>query len=419
MPLPLHRGSTDERVGAVLAWTPPVGRSHTTSAVAGTSALPPISPRMHTAPKIVEIDSLDPGRRGADRASRPPTGPASPTWQHSLGFDPTPTGVMLSHLQPQGEPRTADAQASSPTRHDDPRRRHDRLWLPASPRHGSGARRLRRSWAATAPRLTSPVAFLERPARWVRSLARNPHAWSSAPNFAFRPGPARPPTAATWPGWTSAGARHHQRRRTVEPATLQRFVDRFAHFNFADRGNDASVPRPGGRRRSSWRRAPEEPSPAGSASGHRRRTGRGPVRRCLRPGPARAAGKSTVLSSSTVPQSPALPDRRPRDGPGVARTTWSVRCWCTAITSPRATGANRRRSRPVSARRSSTRRRARRPDPWLKTGDLAVSSPTEACSSSAASGTCSSSAAATTIPKTSRPPSRRSPVAGSRPYRCR
>jgi len=33
--------------------------------------------------------------------------------------------------------------------------------------------------------LTSPVSFLERPARWVRSLAENPHAWSAAPNFAF------------------------------------------------------------------------------------------------------------------------------------------------------------------------------------------------------------------------------------------
>ncbi|MBN7443480.1 acyl-CoA synthetase, partial [Mycobacteroides abscessus subsp. abscessus] len=33
--------------------------------------------------------------------------------------------------------------------------------------------------------LTSPLAFLESPSRWVRALATNPHAWSSAPNFAF------------------------------------------------------------------------------------------------------------------------------------------------------------------------------------------------------------------------------------------
>ncbi|PRC58100.1 acyl-CoA synthetase, partial [Mycobacterium sp. ITM-2017-0098] len=33
--------------------------------------------------------------------------------------------------------------------------------------------------------LTSPVAFLEKPARWIRALAENPRAFSGAPNFAF------------------------------------------------------------------------------------------------------------------------------------------------------------------------------------------------------------------------------------------
>ncbi|MBI3690071.1 MAG: AMP-binding protein, partial [Mycolicibacterium aromaticivorans] len=33
--------------------------------------------------------------------------------------------------------------------------------------------------------LMSPIAFLSRPARWLQLLARNPKAWSGAPNFAF------------------------------------------------------------------------------------------------------------------------------------------------------------------------------------------------------------------------------------------
>ena len=33
--------------------------------------------------------------------------------------------------------------------------------------------------------LMSPVAFLQKPARWIQQLAINPHAWSAAPNFAF------------------------------------------------------------------------------------------------------------------------------------------------------------------------------------------------------------------------------------------
>ena len=34
-------------------------------------------------------------------------------------------------------------------------------------------------------RVTSPVAFLQRPARWMQLLASNSHAFSAAPNFAF------------------------------------------------------------------------------------------------------------------------------------------------------------------------------------------------------------------------------------------
>ena len=33
--------------------------------------------------------------------------------------------------------------------------------------------------------LMSPVAFLQRPARWMQLLASNRHAFSAAPNFAF------------------------------------------------------------------------------------------------------------------------------------------------------------------------------------------------------------------------------------------
>ena len=33
--------------------------------------------------------------------------------------------------------------------------------------------------------LMSPMAFLQRPARWIQPLATNTHAFSAAPNFAF------------------------------------------------------------------------------------------------------------------------------------------------------------------------------------------------------------------------------------------
>src|SRR6185312_15007439 len=82
--------------------------------------------------------------------------------------------------------------------------------------------------------LTSPVAFLERPARWMRSLAENPHAWSAAPNFAFDLA-ARKTTESDLAGLDLGGVLGIiSGAERVEPATLQRFVDRFSHFNFRD-----------------------------------------------------------------------------------------------------------------------------------------------------------------------------------------
>ena len=82
--------------------------------------------------------------------------------------------------------------------------------------------------------LTSPIAFLERPARWVRSLAGNPHAWSAAPNFAFDLA-ARKTTDGDLAGLDLGGVLGIiSGAERVEPATLRRFVDRFAHFNFQD-----------------------------------------------------------------------------------------------------------------------------------------------------------------------------------------
>src|SRR6476469_4643453 len=82
--------------------------------------------------------------------------------------------------------------------------------------------------------LTSPVAFLEKPARWVRALAENPGAFSAAPNFAFDLA-ARKTKDADLAGLDLGGVRGIiNGAERVEPASLERFTDRFAHFNFRD-----------------------------------------------------------------------------------------------------------------------------------------------------------------------------------------
>src|SRR6516225_10408143 len=68
----------------------------------------------------------------------------------------------------------------------------------------------------------------------MRSLAGSPHAWSAAPNFAFDLA-ARKTTDSDLAGLDLGGVLGIiSGAERVEPATLQRFVDRFAHFNFRD-----------------------------------------------------------------------------------------------------------------------------------------------------------------------------------------
>jgi fatty acid CoA ligase FadD21 len=144
--------------------------------------------------------------------------------------------------------------------------------------------------------LMSPVAFLEQPARWMRALAENPHAWSSAPNFAFDLA-ARKTSDDDLAGLDLGGVVGIiSGAERVEPATLRRFVDRFAHFDFQDHMMrpsyglaEATVFVTSG----TW----SESSPAAHFDADE--LGAGRVRPC-------AAGKGTALVKYRVPHSPTL-----------------------------------------------------------------------------------------------------------------
>jgi long-chain fatty acid adenylyltransferase FadD28 len=80
--------------------------------------------------------------------------------------------------------------------------------------------------------LTSPVSFLARPARWLQLLAGNTHAFSAGPNFAFELA-ARKTTDEELEGLdlrNVVGIINGSER--VQPATLERFAERFASQNF-------------------------------------------------------------------------------------------------------------------------------------------------------------------------------------------
>jgi fatty acid CoA ligase FadD21 len=233
VPLPLpHRGSSHERVSAVLADTSPAVVL-TTSAVAEDITQYVDQARLDAIPKIVEIDSMN---LDVDSGTSVRTAdfPSIAYLQYSSGSTRLPTGVMISHrnLQVNFEQLMrsffADCGIKVPLNFTIV------SWLPFY--HDMGL-----VLGVCAPilggfrgELTSPISFLERPARWVQSLAGSPHTWSAAPNFAFDLA-ARKTTDSDLAGLDLgevvgiiSGAER------VEPATLHRFVDRFAHFNFRD-----------------------------------------------------------------------------------------------------------------------------------------------------------------------------------------
>jgi fatty acid CoA ligase FadD21 len=233
VPLPLpHRGSTHERVSAVLADTSP-SVVLTTSAVAEDIAAYVDQACLDTVPKIVEIDAMNLDFDGGTSV-RTADLPNVAYLQYSSGSTRLPTGVMISHhnLQVNFEQLMRGFFADSHVKA--PPNTTIVSWLPFH--HDMGL-----VLGVCAPilggyrgELTSPTSFLERPARWVRSLAENPHAWSAAPNFAFDLA-ARKTTDSDLVGLDLGGVLGIiSGAERVEPATLQRFVDRFAHFNFRD-----------------------------------------------------------------------------------------------------------------------------------------------------------------------------------------
>lgn len=301
VPLPLpHRGSSDERVGAVLADTSP-SVVLTTSAVAGDVAEYVDRARTDDVPKIVEIDSINLDADG-EKSVQTADLPSLAYLQYSSGSTRTPTGVMITHRNLEVNFAQLMRSFFVDSHTTLPSEATIVSWLPFYHDMGLVLGVCAPILSGRRAELTSPVAFLERPARWVRALAENPHTWSSAPNFAFDMA-ARKTTDKDLAGLDLgevvgiiSGAER------VEPATLNRFVDRFAHFNFRDHMMrpsygmaEATVFVATG----TW----SEASPATYFDAAQ--LGAGRVEPCPS-GRATAAGKATALVKYQVPQSPTL-----------------------------------------------------------------------------------------------------------------
>ena len=222
-------GAHDERVTSVLRDSSPAVLL-TTSAVVDDVVPYADAGSAHPAPEIVEIDALalepsiatDPVPSARDRPAY---------LQFTSGSTRLPAGVMVSdrNVVANLEQVVSDYFGGLP-----PEDTTVVSWLPLY--HDMGL-----IFGICAPIVVgrsavvlSPMAFLQRPARWMQLLARHPCSFSAAPNFAFELAVRRTSDEdmagldlAHVQGIISGAERIHT-------ATLRRFAARFAPFNLSE-----------------------------------------------------------------------------------------------------------------------------------------------------------------------------------------
>ncbi|ORW27356.1 fatty acyl-AMP ligase [Mycobacterium paraense] len=226
LPLPL-RGAGDERVSSVLLDASP-SSILTTSPVAGDIAEYIQSKPGERAPSLVEVDLLDLDAEPGSAVDAEDL-PSVAHLQYTSGSTRTPAGVVVSHKNIQ-----VNCQQIMASYYVDGIAPPDTTvvsWLPFFHDMGLVLSICFPIMAGFRTVLTSPPAFLQRPARWMQLLASNPHAFSAGPNIAFELA-ARKTSDDDLAGLDLGGVRNILNgAERVNPPTLRRFAERFARFN--------------------------------------------------------------------------------------------------------------------------------------------------------------------------------------------
>ena len=230
-------GAIDERVDSVLRDASPTVVLTTSSVISEVAERVTRQPG-ESARSIIEVDLLN-----LDSPIRPDPRdnhfPSTAYLQYTSGSTRQPAGVMISHRNIVANYEQLIAGYFAHRGGVPPLTSVITSWLPFY--HDMGL-----VLGVCAPIvggypavLTSPAAFLERPARWMHLLASDGHAVSAAPNFAFELAAAKisdDDMAGVDLGNVQTILSGSER---VHPATLNRFAERFARWNL-----DASVLRP-------------------------------------------------------------------------------------------------------------------------------------------------------------------------------
>ncbi|NOP94902.1 MULTISPECIES: AMP-binding protein [Mycolicibacterium] len=229
-------GVSDERVSSVLQDAEPTVIL-TTSAVAG-AVTDYLKSNSLAAPVIVEVDTLDfDAPAGSGSHSENPTDTAY--LQYTSGSTRLPAGVMMSHRNLLANFEQLMSGYFAEFGNVVPEGSAIVSWLPFYHDMGLYLGVCGPVLAGVPAVLMSPVAFLQRPARWIQMLATHGRTYTAAPNFAFELA-VRKTSDADMAGLDLSDVLVIiTGSERVHPATLERFTQRFARFNL-----DPAVIRP-------------------------------------------------------------------------------------------------------------------------------------------------------------------------------
>jgi fatty acid CoA ligase FadD28 len=225
-------GVPDERVDSVLRDAAPAAVL-TTSSAAGAVAQHVTTQPGESAPSIIEADLLDldaPARSDADEDNYQDIA----YLQYTSGSTRNPAGVMVSYDNLHVNYKVTMRGFFQNSGGIEPPEHTIVLWLPFYHDLGLIMGVCTPVLSGCSAVLTSPVSFLQRPARWMQLLASYPDASTGAPNFAFEMA-LRKTTDDDMAGYdlgrvstVISGAER------VRPDTIKRFAERFAPFNLRE-----------------------------------------------------------------------------------------------------------------------------------------------------------------------------------------
>jgi len=223
-------GAHDERVSAALRDCSPVAILTTSAVVNDVDSCAHSLPG--SPPAVIEIDALDlytpPALHSADT---PQTKTA--LLQYTSGSTRAPTGVVVTHRNVIANIEQVMSDYFEDNGKVPPPGTTAVSWLPLYHDMGLLTGVLVSVLKGFPAVLTSPMAFLQKPARWMQMLASN-RSFSAAPNFAFELAVRR--TSDDDMAGLDLGNVHTilSGSERIHAATLRRFTERFSRFNLPD-----------------------------------------------------------------------------------------------------------------------------------------------------------------------------------------